>query len=366
MAIWIAGDALFFANGTTGPACEIQQRKRTDLATLVQSYTMPTTGAEQGFLLGDYHYLSLYSNSTIYEYQYYVSSAFAASGIQFRLRDTYGQMVDVAKITGTGRFGVGTQFPDETIEAVGNIKATAGQFISTKATGTAPIVVASTTTVDNLSAKLWDGKALPALDNGKYLTNNGTVMSWGTIAGGGDLMADGTVPLTDNWDAGGYEIRALTFESDVATGTAPFTIASTTVVANLNVSFLEGNAAADFEPALGNPGTTGWVLSSTDGGVRSWIAPGGGAASFVDLDDVPAAYAGAGGYVVKVKATADGLEFVAGGAGVSSFTDLDDVPATYASQGGKYLRVKSTEDVLEFVTAPTGGGGDFLVCQVFS
>lgn len=27
------------------------------------------------------------------------------------------------------------------------------------------------------------------------------------------------------------------------------------------------------EPALGNPGTSGWVLSSTTGGVRSWIAP---------------------------------------------------------------------------------------------
>ena len=30
------------------------------------------------------------------------------------------------------------------------------------------------------------------------------------------------------------------------------------------------------EPALGNPGTNGWVLSSTTVGVRSWIAPGGG------------------------------------------------------------------------------------------
>ena len=30
------------------------------------------------------------------------------------------------------------------------------------------------------------------------------------------------------------------------------------------------------EPALGNPGGNGWVLSSTMAGVRSWIAPGGG------------------------------------------------------------------------------------------
>ncbi len=46
--------------------------------------------------------------------------------------------------------------------------------------------------------------------------------------------------LTANWDAGGYEIRSLTFESDVTTGTAPFTIASTTLVSNLNVDLLDG------------------------------------------------------------------------------------------------------------------------------
>jgi hypothetical protein len=48
--------------------------------------------------------------------------------------------------------------------------------------------------------------------------------------------------------------------------------------------YLAGNTGAipswanisAFEPALGNPGTTGWVLSSTDGGVRSWIAPSAG------------------------------------------------------------------------------------------
>lgn len=33
------------------------------------------------------------------------------------------------------------------------------------------------------------------------------------------------------------------------------------------------------EPALGNPGTSGWILSSTTGGLRSWIAPGGGTSS---------------------------------------------------------------------------------------
>jgi len=35
-------------------------------------------------------------------------------------------------------------------------------------------------------------------------------------------------------------------------------------------------ASSSFEPALGNPGTNGHVLSSTTAGVRSWIAPGAG------------------------------------------------------------------------------------------
>jgi len=39
-----------------------------------------------------------------------------------------------------------------------------------------------------------------------------------------------------------------------------------------------GSAAADFEPALGNPSVDGHILSSTIAGVRSWIAQASGAA----------------------------------------------------------------------------------------
>ncbi len=60
------------------------------------------------------------------------------------------------------------------------------------------------------------------------------------------LTRDATRALTANWDAGSFEIRAQTLQSDQATGTAPLIIASTTVVANLNTSLLEGNAASAF------------------------------------------------------------------------------------------------------------------------
>ena len=56
------------------------------------------------------------------------------------------------------------------------------------------------------------------------------------------ILRGGTVPLTANWDAGSYEIRAETFESDVTTGTAPLTVASTTVVTNLNADAVDGQS----------------------------------------------------------------------------------------------------------------------------
>lgn len=71
---------------------------------------------------------------------------------------------------------------------------------------------------------------------------------------GAYVNTDGTVPLTADWDAGGYEIRALTFESDVATGTAPLTIASTTVVTNLNADLLDGSEGSAFALLAGRAG----------------------------------------------------------------------------------------------------------------
>ena len=48
-----------------------------------------------------------------------------------------------------------------------------------------------------------------------------------------------------NLDIGAYELRAQTLEADVATGTAPLTIASTTVVSNLNADKLDGADLVD-------------------------------------------------------------------------------------------------------------------------
>jgi hypothetical protein len=78
----------------------------------------------------------------------------------------------------------------------------------------------------------------------------------------GVLLADGTVPLTADWDAGSYEIRAQTFESDVATGTAPFVVASTTKVNNLNAATVNGHADTAFLHADGTVNATATINST--------------------------------------------------------------------------------------------------------
>ena len=55
-----------------------------------------------------------------------------------------------------------------------------------------------------------------------------------SLTAGGDL------------DIGAHEFRAQTFESDVTTGTAPFTVASTTVVSNLNADKLDGQDGSHY------------------------------------------------------------------------------------------------------------------------
>lgn len=101
-------------------------------------------------------------------------------------------------------------------DASGDIQANA--FESTVATGTAPLTVASTTKVTNLNADLLDG------------LHSATASTVSTIAAR---------------DASG-NLTAKVLISDVATGTAPLTVASTTVVTNLNADTVDGEHASAF------------------------------------------------------------------------------------------------------------------------
>jgi len=104
----------------------------------------------------------------------------------------------------------------------GSYKITAEQFESDIVTGTAPIIVASTTVVSNLNADQVDGKDSTDL-----------------------VLVDGSQGLSGDWDAGSHKITAEQLESDIATGTAPLIVASTTVVSNLNADQVDGKDSTD-------------------------------------------------------------------------------------------------------------------------
>jgi hypothetical protein len=81
------------------------------------------------------------------------------------------------------------------------------------------------------------------------------------------LLSNGEQALTADWDAGSFEIRAQTFESDVATGTAPFVVASTTKVANLNADLLDDQSGAYYLDSANFTGTN-WT-DLTDAGATT-------------------------------------------------------------------------------------------------
>jgi hypothetical protein len=60
------------------------------------------------------------------------------------------------------------------------------------------------------------------------------------------VLVDGSKKLTAPWDAGSHKITAEQFESNVAAGTAPFVVASNTLVSNLNADLWDGYEFSDY------------------------------------------------------------------------------------------------------------------------
>lgn len=75
--------------------------------------------------------------------------------------------------------------------------------------------------------------------------------------------------ITRNGVTAGGLVKGTRLESTVATGTAPLTVASTTVVPNLNASLLGGNAASAFATVAGNLSQFAATTSSQLAGVIS-------------------------------------------------------------------------------------------------
>jgi hypothetical protein len=115
------------------------------------------------------------------------------------------------------------------------------------------------------------------------------------------------------------------------------------------------------------PGTTALVVTTeTPSLVGFFLAQVATVSQFVDLGDVPANYAGAGGKAVAVTVGEDGLEFVdfpaGGGGGVTEIVDLDDVVATDLEDGDVLLW---NELAGAFLNIPIGSlGGATTLAQL--
>ena len=108
-------------------------------------------------------------------------------------------------------------------------------------------------------AMLYGGGGAESLDNTPYTAGSGIAIS-GTYA-----ISLGA--LTGNWDAGNFEIRSLTFQSDVATGISPpFVVASTDKVTNLHADMVDSQHFSTASPEVGDV----LYCSSVVAGVSTW------------------------------------------------------------------------------------------------
>lgn len=148
------------------------------------------------------------------------------------------------EVNGAAKFG--------NVQVNGNVQATSTiqgtQLISNIAIGTAPFTVTSTTRVANLNVALAGTVTTAAQPNitsvgildlldVDNINISGNTISSSNTNGNIDISPNGTgnINLNDPVQATST-IQATRFISNVAIGTAPFTVTSTTQVANLNVA----------------------------------------------------------------------------------------------------------------------------------
>jgi hypothetical protein len=217
----------------------------------------------------------------------YFSQADTGQARWFRITVAATQVITAGGLTIIRVMALGPRYATVhpfTVDYSRNVSFAAGITIanpitSTVATGTAPLVITSTTAVTNLNSDLLDGQ------HGSYFEGRDTTavgFSAGTLTltrttGNLTVSLDGRyLPLAGGTLTGGLSGTTGSFSgqitSTVATGTAPFVVTSTTQVNNLNAQLLGGqlstyyaaaSSLASYLPLSGGQMTGALTLHST-------------------------------------------------------------------------------------------------------
>ena len=207
----------------------------------------------------------------------------------------------------------------------------------------------------------WVRLAFPGTPTGKVLVASATDVAWSANALGsaawaatGDFLAVAATAADSsklNGQSASYyqtahaNLTSLAAISYVSASFVKMTAAGTFALDTATYSASGHNHAGTYEPVLGNPAATGYVLSSTDAGVRSWISPanwntayGWGnhaglylavAGTAADSDKLDAQH---GSYYSGLVTTHEGLTTTAHGLGASAFhADAFFAPAAGSS-----------------------------------
>jgi len=223
------------------------------------------------------------------------------------------------------------------------------------------------------------------IDGATIATSDITVGSSKTLnVSGGTLTTSAAQNLAivqgaaSNIDIGAYELRAQTLESDVATGTAPLTVASTTKVTNLNADKLDdqegsyyldfSNFVVDADEISGDKihgGTISGNVALGDGATATTQPSSDNSTKIATTAYVDAASGGGSGDITGVDLT--------GGTGIDigseTNTTSGDYSATISVDVSDFMTSGANNRVLTAVDADsfqgesnlTFGGGDLLV-----
>ena len=180
-----------------------------------------------------------------------------------------------------------------------------------------------------------DGATIATSDitvgNGKTLNVSAGTLTLAANQISGDKVEGGTIAATtitalttagitatSNIDIGTYTLTGTRFISDIATGTAPFGVTSTTVVSNLNADLLDGQQGSYYTDFTNITVTSGEVSNAML--ANSSINFGGISLSLGGSDTTPAfALADATGLPI-VAGTTGTLSVARGGTGVTTST----------------------------------------------